>query len=122
MKIYNGEEVIEKGRVKRIDINDLRDEVKNEGMSGISTRFIMKAVDNALTESENNIVTPISVMDSLTKMVKEQISNEEFKRSCLEIIQQIVREEYLSILETEIAKAFVSAYEEQAQALSLIHI
>ncbi len=117
MKIYNGEEVIEKGRVKRIDINDLRDEVKNEGMSGISTRFIMKAVDNALTESENDIVTPISVMDSLTKMVKEQISNEEFKRGCLEIIQQIVREEYLSILETEIAKAFVSAYEEQAQSL-----
>ena len=117
MKIYNGEEVIEKGRVKRIDINDLRDEVKNEGMSGISTRFIMKAIDNALTESENDIVTPISVMDSLTKMVKEQISNEEFKRGCLEIIQQIVREEYLSILETEIAKAFVSAYEEQAQSL-----
>ena len=43
--------------------------------------------------------------------------NEEFKKRCLEIIQQIVREEYLSILETEIAKAFVSAYEEQAQAL-----
>lgn len=117
MKIYNGEEVIEKGRVKRIDIQDLREESRNEGMSGISTRFITKAIDNALTESENNIVTPISVMDSLIKMVKEQLIDEEFKAHCLEIIQKIVREEYLAILETEIAKAFVSAYEEQAQSL-----
>jgi serine protein kinase len=30
---------------------------------------------------------------------------------------QVVREEYLGILETEIAKAFIAAYEEQAQAL-----
>lgn len=117
MKIYNGEKVIEKGRVKRIDIKDLREETKNEGMSGISTRFITKAIDNALTESENGTITPVSVIDSLTKMVKEQIIDEEFKQRCLEIIQKIVREEYLSILETEIAKAFVSAYEEQAQAL-----
>ena len=117
MKIYNGDDVIEKGRVKRIDINDLRDECKDEGMSGISTRFITKAIDNALTESENKVVTPISVMDSLAKMVKEQLIDEDFKNHCLEIIQKIVREEYLSILETEIAKAFVSAYEEQAQSL-----
>ena len=35
----------------------------------------------------------------------------------LELIQKVVREEYLKILENEIAKAFVSAYEEQAQSL-----
>jgi len=35
----------------------------------------------------------------------------------LEIIQKIIREEYLTILENEIAKAFISAYEEQAQSL-----
>tara|TARA_Y100000034_G_scaffold10293_1_gene10843 strand:- start:11 stop:589 length:579 start_codon:yes stop_codon:yes gene_type:complete len=50
-------------------------------------------------------------------MVKEQIVDEEFKTRCLSIIQQTVREEYLKILENEIAKAFVSAYEEQAQSL-----
>jgi serine protein kinase len=117
MKIYNGEEVIEKGRVKKVDIKDLREETNNEGMSGISTRFITKALDNALTDSETDIITPVSVMESLTNMVKEQIVDEEFKNRCLGIIQQVVREEYLKILETEIAKAFVSAYEEQAQAL-----
>ena len=38
MKLYAGEEVIEKGHVKKVDINDLRDEARDEGMTGISTR------------------------------------------------------------------------------------
>jgi serine protein kinase len=117
MKIYNGEEVIEKGRVKKIDIKDLKDETRREGMSGISTRFIMKAIDCALTDSDKDMITPISIMDSLTKQVKEQVVDEEFRKNCLELIQKVVREEYLKILETEIAKAFVTAYEEQAQSL-----
>jgi len=117
MKIYNGEDIIEKGRVKRIDIEDLREETSREGMSGISTRFIAKALDTALADSDKNMITPISVIESLARMVKDQITDEEFKQHCLEIIQKIVREEYLKILETEVAKAFISAYEEQAQSL-----
>ena len=117
MKIYNGEEVLEKGRVRKVDIKDLREEAKHEGMDGISTRFITKALDNALTASDKGMVTPVSVMESLTKMVKEQIVDDQFKTKCLEIIQKTVREEYLKILETEIAKAFITAYEEQAQSL-----
>lgn len=117
MKIYNGEEVLEKGRVKKIDIKDLREEAKNEGMDGISTRFITKALDSALSNSNKGMITPVSVMDSLTKMVKEQITDEAFKKTCLELLQKTIREEYLKILENEIAKAFVTAYAEQSQAL-----
>ena len=117
MKIYNGEDVIEKGRVKKIDIKDLREESRDEGMTGISTRFIMKSIDAALTDSENGFVTPISIMNSITSQVKEQLINEDFREKCLELIQKVVREEYLKILENEIAKAFVTAYEEQAQSL-----
>jgi serine protein kinase len=117
MKIYNGDDIIEKGRVKRIDIKDLREETSKEGMSGISTRFITKALDSALTDSDRNMITPVSAIEALTKSVKDQIVDEEFKDYCLSIIQNTVREEYLNILEKEIAKAFVSAYEEQAQAL-----
>tara|TARA_B100000674_G_C37974254_1_gene978540 strand:- start:695 stop:2635 length:1941 start_codon:yes stop_codon:yes gene_type:complete len=117
MKIYNGDDVIEKGRVKKVDIRDLREEAPNEGMNGISTRFIMKAIDNALSDAEKNIITPVSIINSLQKQVKEQLIDEDFKETCLGLIQQVVREEYLKILETEIAKAFITAYEEQAQSL-----
>jgi serine protein kinase len=117
MKIYDGQEIVEKGRTKKVDIRDLRDEAKHEGMDGISTRFITKAIDSALTDSDKGFITPMRVVDFLIKQVKEQIINEDDKKRYLEILQKTIREEYLKILEGEIAKAFVTAYEEQAQAL-----
>jgi len=117
MKIYNGDAIVEKGRVKKIDIKDLRDEARDEGMTGISTRFIMKAIDCAISDSEKGIITPISVREALVKQVKEQVVSEEDRNKYLELLQKIIHEEYLSILEKEITKAFVSAYDEQAESL-----
>lgn len=122
LRLYNGDEVIEKGHVRKIDIKDLRDEAVNEGMSGISTRFIMKAIDDALTTSERNMITPISVMDALIRKVKEQIANEDTKSKCLELLQKTIREEYLKILEKEIAKAFIAAFEDNAEALFNLYL
>jgi serine protein kinase len=117
MKLYDGKDVIEKGHVKKIDINDLRDEARDEGMTGISTRFIMKALDSALSDSEKNMVTPVSIRDTLIKQVKEQIVVEDDRNRYLDFLGKTLHEEYLSILEKEITKAFVSAYDEQAEAL-----
>ncbi len=117
MKLYNGIDVIEKGTVKKIDINDLRDEARDEGMTGISTRFIMKAIDSSLSDSEKNMVTPISIRDALIKQVKEQIVVEDDRNRYLDFLGKALHDEYLHILEKEITKAFVSAYEEQAEAL-----
>jgi serine protein kinase len=117
MKIYNGEEVVEKGYIKKIDINDLRDEVRDEGMTGISTRFIMKSIDAAVADSENNMVSPISIRDALIKQVKEQVVVEDLREKYLSFLQKELHDEYLRILEKEITKAFVSAYQEQAESL-----
>jgi serine protein kinase len=117
MKLYDGQDVIEKGTVKKIDINDLRDEARDEGMTGISTRFIMKAIDSSLSDSEKNMVTPISIRDALIKQVKDQIVAEDDRNRYLEFVGKTLHEEYLAILEKEITKAFVSAYDEQAEAL-----
>ena len=117
MKIYNGEEIVESGLVKKVDIKDLREEVLDEGMTGISTRFIMKAIDAALADSTKNMITPISIRDSLIKQVKEQIVNADERKYCLQFLQKILHEEYLSLLEKEITKAFVTAYDEQAESL-----
>jgi len=74
MKIYNGEEIVEKGLIKKVDIKDLREEVEDEGMTGISTRFIMKAIDAALADSTKSMITPISIRDALIRQVKEQMN------------------------------------------------
>ena len=117
MKLYNGEEVIERGMIKKVDIGDLRDEARDEGMTGVSTRFIMKAIDASLSDSDKGMVTPISIRDALIKQVKDQIVIEEDRERYLHFLQKVLHDEYLSILDKEITKAFVSAYDEQAQSL-----
>ncbi|MCX7923193.1 MAG: PrkA family serine protein kinase [Clostridia bacterium] len=117
LKIYNGEEIVEKGMTRKIDIFELKDEAQREGMSGISTRFIMKTLDTALSESEHNCINPISVMETLVKNVKELAISDEEKVRYLRFIQDSIKKEYGKILEKEVTKAFIHGYREQAESL-----
>ncbi|TMA95427.1 MAG: serine protein kinase, partial [Deltaproteobacteria bacterium] len=118
LKLYNGEEVVEKGKTKKIDVQELREDAKREGMNGISTRFIMKALDNALSDNiEGNCINPINVRESLVSMVKEGDLPDDTRKQHLEFLQDVLHKEYLEMLEKEITKAFVYSYQEQAEAL-----
>lgn len=119
LKIYNGEEIVEKGMTRKIDIMELKDEAATtrEGMSGISTRFIMKALDITLSDSDHNCINPISVMETLVKAVKELAIAEDEKEKYLRFIQDTMRKEYNKILEKEITKAFIHGYKEQVESL-----
>src|SRR2546423_843321 len=118
LKLYNGEEVVEKGRTKKIDVRELRDETKREGMSGISTRFIMKALDNALSDNHaGNCINPINVREAFINMVKEADIPDDTRKQFLEFLQDTLHKEYLELLEKEITQAFVYSYQEQAEAL-----
>ncbi|MGH7898563.1 MAG: serine protein kinase, partial [Candidatus Binatia bacterium] len=118
LKLYNGEEVVEKGRTKKIDVRELRDEAKREGMSGISTRFIMKALDNALSDNvDGNCINPINVREALINMTKETDLPDDTRKQYLEFLQDVLHKEYLELLEKEITKAFVYSYQEQAESL-----
>src|SRR6478672_5365228 len=118
LKLYNGEEVVEKGRTKKVDVQELREDTKREGMNGISTRFIMKALDNALSDNiDGNCINPINVRESLIAMVKEADLSDDTRKQYLEFLQDTLHKEYLELLEKEITKAFVYSYQEQAEAL-----
>ncbi|MCW3490690.1 PrkA family serine protein kinase [Dethiobacter alkaliphilus] len=117
LKIYNGEEIVEKGATKKVDILELREEAQREGMSGISTRFIMKALDSAMTESEHGCINPISVLETLVKSVKELTIGDADKKRYLNFLQDTIKKEYHNILEKEVTKAFIHGYREQAEEL-----
>jgi serine protein kinase len=118
LKLYNGEEVVEKGKTKKLDAQELRDDAKREGMNGISTRFIMKALDNALSDNvEGNCINPINVREAFINMVKETDLPDDNRKQYLEYLQDVLHKEYLEILEKEITKAFVYSYQEQAESL-----
>src|SRR5256712_3842120 len=118
LRLYNGEEVVEKGRTKKIDVQELKEDAKREGMSGISTRFIMKALDNALSDNLlGNCINPINVREALINMVKEGDFPDDARKQFLEFLQDVLHKEYLELLEKEITKAFVYSYQEQAESL-----
>jgi serine protein kinase len=118
LKLYNGEEVVEKGKTKKIDVQELRDDAKREGMSGISTRFIMKALDNALSDNiSGNCINPITVREALINMTKEAELPDDTRKQYMDFLQDILHKEYLDVLEKEITKAFVYSYQEQAESL-----
>lgn len=118
LKIYNGDEIVEKGTTKKIDISELREEAgMREGMTGISTRFIIKAIDNALSNSEHNCINPLSIMESIIKSLKELDIAEEDKKRYIAFVQDSIRKEYNKVLEKEITKAFIHSFREQAESL-----
>ena len=116
LKIYNGEEVLEKGRPKKLTAHELHDDTKREGLFGISTRFVMKALDSALTRNEGSI-HPISVRESLIGMVKEADLPDDTKKQYLEFLQDTLHKVYLEMLEKDITKAFVFSFQGQAETL-----
>ena len=118
LKIYNGEEVVEKGRTKKMDYLELREATKREGMSGISTRFVMKALDNALSDNiAGNCINPINVREAVISMIKEADIPDDTRKQYLEFLQDTLHKEYLELLEKEITRAFVYSYQEQAETL-----
>lgn len=117
MRIYNGEEIIQKDTTKKVDILELRDEAAREGFTGISTRFIMKAIDNTLSESEHNCINPITVLESLIKAVKSTDTGDDEKKQLLTYLQDTIKKEYHRILEKEVTRAFIHGYREQAETL-----
>ena len=117
LKLYNGQEIVEKGYHQKIDAEELREEAVNEGMSGISTRFVMKSIDNAISESEYNCINPISIREAMIAQVKEMSLADDVRKRYLGFLQDTLHKEYLDVLEKEVTKAFVHSYAEQAETL-----
>jgi serine protein kinase len=116
LRLYNGEEVVEKGRTKKLTARELHEDTKREGMFGISTRFIMKALDTALSQNPKSI-HPISVREAMINMVKESDLAEDVRKQYLEFLQDTLHKAYLELLEQDITKAFIYSYREQAETL-----
>ena len=116
LKIYNGEEVLEKGRPKKLTVHELREDTKREGLFGVSTRFIMKALDTALAKNAGTI-HPINVREALIGMVKEADIADDVRRQYLEFLQDTLHKAYLELLEKDITTAFVYSFKDQAETL-----
>jgi serine protein kinase len=123
MKYYNGDAVADKEK-DQIDPVQLRLEGKKkaEGMSGISPRFVVNALNIALGQKETaKCVNPLDAIRALRANFEHHIGfSDEEKARYLNLLvgeKDSVLSEYREISKKEVNRAFLFAYEDQAQAL-----
>jgi len=123
MRIYNGE-ITENFKKSEIDVKALRQEGrdKSEGMSGISPRFIINALNVALGTKENKkCVNAIDIIRALRDNFSHHIGiAEEDKERFLGLLmgdKDSVSAEYKDIAKKEVNMAFLYAYDDQAQTM-----
>jgi serine protein kinase len=123
MKYYNGDPVAEKEK-DQVDLVQLRLEGKKnaEGMSGISPRFVVNALNIALGEKESaGCFNPLDAIRGLRANFEHHIGfTDEEKTRFLNLLmgeKDSVLSEFKEIGKKEVNRAFLFAYEDQAQAL-----
>ena len=114
MKLYDGEKQV--GDWDQRHVKELREEFMDEGMHGVSPRFIINRISSALVRGGKNYVTPIDVLRSLRDGITEYTNNDEERRRLLGFIDD-VRKEFDDAAKKEVQRAFVYSYEESAKTL-----
>jgi serine protein kinase len=123
MKLYNGE-VTEEFKKNEIDVKALMEEGKKngEGMHGISPRFIINAMNVALSMKEaKKCINPIDLIRAMRNNFDHHIGikDEDIKNynNLLTGEKHSVASEYKETAKKEVNRAFLYAYEEQANEL-----
>jgi len=123
MRIYDGE-ISEEMKKQEVDIKALREEgrVQGEGMSGVSPRFIINAINIALgMKEEKKCVDAIDILRALRQNFDHHIGvNDEDKVRYINLLvgeKESVAYEFKQFAKKEVNMSFLSAYDEQAQTL-----
>lgn len=117
LKIYDGQEV--DGLTQR-DIKELQEEHTDEGMSGISPRYVIDSLSTALIQKGKNCLTPIDAIKALRDNLDFHPHTRDMKpedREDLDFDLAAVRAEFDEIAKKEIQTAFVYSYDATARSL-----
>jgi serine protein kinase len=120
MKLYNGKTL---PGFTEDNIIELKREAPNEGMHGISPRYIQDKISNALVaHPEEDNINPFMVMHELETGLRHHslITNQDQLQHFKELLQ-VVRQEYEDIVKNEVQRA-IAADEDALQRLCANYI
>ena len=114
LKLYDGEDLED---FKQKDVRELREETTREGMDGISPRYVINRLSNALVKQNVTCINPIDALRALRDGLDQHTSiTREERERYLNFINE-ARKEYDEIAAKEVQRAFVYSYEENARTL-----
>jgi serine protein kinase len=107
LKLYNGKTL--PGFTEE-NIKELREQATQEGMIGISPRYVQDKISNALVaHPDSKSINPFMVLNELESGLKHHslITNEEVKQEYRELLS-VVKEEYENIVKNEVQRAIAA--------------
>ncbi|MFS0574066.1 PrkA family serine protein kinase [Sporosarcina sp. 179-K 3D1 HS] len=114
MRLYDGENV---EGFNRVDVEELKKEFQDEGMSGIDPRYVINRISSAIIRKEVPSINALDVLRSLKDGLDQHASiSKEDRENYMNYIG-IARREYDEMAKKEVQKAFVYSYEESAKTL-----
>lgn len=114
LKLYDGEDLED---YKQKDVRELREETVREGMEGISPRYVINRLSNALVKDGVICINPIDALRALKDGLEQHTSiTKEERERLLNFISE-ARKEYDELAKKEVQKAFVYSFEESAKTL-----
>ncbi|MBX6340991.1 MAG: protein prkA [Thermomicrobiaceae bacterium] len=114
LKLYDGQAV--EGFTQK-DVKELQDEAVREGMDGISPRYVINRLSNALVREGVTCINAIDALRSLRDGLEQHTSiSREQHEHLLNLISE-ARREYDELAKREVQKAFVYSFEESAKTL-----
>ncbi|HEX9000337.1 MAG TPA: protein prkA [Blastocatellia bacterium] len=114
MKLYDGEDV---EGFKSKDVKELKDETIREGMDGISPRYIINRLSNALVRDNITCINPLDALKAIKDGFEQHTGiNAEERERYLNLIHE-ARNEYNNIAKNEVQRAFVYSFGEMAKNL-----
>ena len=119
LKIYDGHET---HSLSQRDIKELRAEHTDEGLSGISPRFIIDSLSMALTTqgSDKKCLTPIDTIRALRENLERHPHTRDMKKEDKDALLDdiaTVKAEYDEAAKKEVQSAFIFSYEDTARTL-----
>ncbi|MCL5957762.1 MAG: protein prkA [Chloroflexi bacterium] len=114
LKLYDGEDV---ETFTQKDVRELREEAPREGMEGISPRYVINRLSNALVKENISCINAIDALRALRDGFDQHTSiTKEERERYLNLISE-ARKEYDEMAKKEVQKAFVYSFEESARTL-----
>src|SRR5579883_3019706 len=114
LKLYDGEDMED---FKQKDVRELQEEAVREGMDGISPRYVINRLSNALVKQGVTCINAIDALRALKDGLDQHTSiTREERERYLNFISE-ARKEYDEMAKKEVQRAFVYSYEESARTL-----
>ena len=114
MRLYNGQDM---EKTSASDLKAMQERAKREGMDGISPRFIVNRMSNALIQDDIECLTPIRLLKVLKDGLSRHPKFSEDEREKYVNIISMVNQEYERLAEKSVKKAIVYSLEESCNDL-----